>query len=178
MASFLTADEFIKRYDVRRTCELLSDTGTPVSAGSLSSNTNLEALLGEATEMVLSAAAVAEEYSETELQTLADSTTSGFLLRRLVADLTFGLLVSRRATSAADMDRLAPQWKFAQYHLQQIADGVRIFPRISGGEHEDAGNPRTADLTQQTTTPTDSWAAQATSRLLPSSGRINFYPPA
>jgi hypothetical protein len=176
--AFATSAHLILQYDTRRIQELCSDTGTPVSAGSLSSNGVIEWVLERATEMILMSARQGDEYSEDELQTLSDDTDSGYSIRGLTCDIAFGLLVMRRGTGVADLDRLSPAYGQAMRTLKALEEGSLIFPRISGDEHSDAGVPRTADLTQQTTTPTDSWAAQATARLLPSTGRINFYPPA
>jgi hypothetical protein len=155
-------------YDVRRLKELCSDSGTPVATGDLSADPVLSHALNRATEMVLSAARVGEEYTEEDLQELADSSTAGYDLRGLVCDLAYGLLVMRRGTGAADMDRLSPAFGAAQRTLQAISDGSRIFSRIDGGQHADAGTPRTADLTTQTTTPSTSFAAAASRRLIPS----------
>jgi len=175
VANFLTSEEFIKRYDSRRIRELLSDTGAPVAEGDLATNENLLAILGEATEMILSACQVGEEYSELELQTLADSETSGFLIRRLCADLGYSLLVARRCTSSDQLNKQAPQWQFANVQLQQIRDGYLLFPRIGDGAHEDAGNPRTANLQTQVTTPDPncSWSSQVNRALIPSSPLTN-----
>jgi hypothetical protein len=164
--AFLTSAQFIKNFDTRRVQQLLSDTGTPVAAGDLATNTNLLELLAEATELVLSSVQVRNQYTEAELQALADSATKGFLLRRLVSDLAFGLLVSRRGSSAADLDRLAPNWKTAQVQLARLAAGELIFPRladadIGGSDHLLAGTPRCTDLQTQTTTPISSWVREA-----------------
>jgi hypothetical protein len=169
--AFATSTHLVLQFDTRRIQELCSDTGTPVSAGSLSSNSVITWVLNRATEMILMAARQGDEYSEAELQTLADDDDAGWSIRGLTCDLAFGLLVMRRGTGAADLDRLSPSYGAALRTLQQISDGARIFPRISGDEHEDAGKPRTANLTEQTTSPTvaESWSATAASRLLPHS---------
>lgn len=173
MASFLTPDQFLRAYDGRRIKELLSDTGTPVT--DVTTNENLLAILGEATEMILSAALQGEEYSEADLQELADSATSGFLVRRLTADLAMGLLTARRCTSADQLNKLCPQWQFANVQLQQIRDGFYLFPRLDGEPNANAGLPRTADLRTQITSPPPqcSWSQTANSRLLPNSPTTN-----
>ena len=160
--AFLTPAQFVKVYDTRRVQQLLSDTGTPVASGDLATDENLLNLLAESTEMILSAVQVGTKYTEDELQDLADSSTSGYLVRRLCADLAYGLLVARRGTSAADMDRLAPNWKFAQFQLQQLREGTLIFPRVERDEHPGAGNPRTTNLTTLPGAISNTWASQAT----------------
>lgn len=185
--SFCTPAQLILQYDSRRVRELASDSGSPVAEADIATNSVLLNALGRATEMILSACRVSEEYTEEELQALAldsDNLGVGYQLRGLCADLAFGLLVMRRGTGAADLDRLSPAFAAAQRTLQMIEDGSRIFARygreIDAEPNADAGNPRTADLTQQTTTPTNSWAAAATSRLIPSSplNGNTSYPPA
>lgn len=176
MASFATPAQLILAYDSRRCRELASDTGNPVAVGSVDTDPVLLAVLARATEMVLMSVRQGKEYSEAELQTLADSATAGAGLRGIVTDLAFGLLVMRRGTGAADLDRLSPAFGAAHRTLQLLEDGELVFPRIDGEEHEDAGLPRTADLTQQTTTPTDSWSAAATTSLLPSSRNTSNFP--
>lgn len=173
MASFLTPDQFILRYDARVIRQRLSDTGTPVT--DLTSNETLLSILGEATEMILSAALQGEEYSEADLQELADSTTAGFLVRRLTADLAMGLLTARRCTSADELNKMCPQWQFANAQLQQIRDGFYLFPRLDGEPNANAGLPRTADLTTQITSPQPgcSWSQIASSHLLPNSPTTN-----
>lgn len=169
MASFATPAQLILQYDSRRVRELASDSGTPVAVADIATNEVLLHVLGRATEMVLAAARVGEEYTEEDLQELADSATSGYELRGIVCDLAFGLLVMRRGTGAADLDRLSPAFGAAQRTLQLISDGARIFSRIDDGLHAEAGNPRTVNLNEQTTTPVDSWAAAANRRLIPTS---------
>jgi hypothetical protein len=156
---------------------LASDTGTPVGAGDIATNEVLLAMLARATETILSNVRKGKKYSEEELQTLADSATAGALLTGLTCDIAYAYLVMRRGTGAGDMDRLSPNYRMALKTLDDIADGVEVFPRITGDEHEDAGTPRTADLRNQTTSPTlgESWSQQANSRLLPQSPVTNPY---
>lgn len=171
MASFADPSDLTTYYDARVIRERLSDSGTPVAQIDLSTNPVVLALLARATETILSYARKGNRYSEAELQELADSPTAGYAVTGLTCDLAFGYLCARRGVAAADMDRLAPQYRMALATLQQLANGEEVFARIDGDAHPDAGTPRTADLTRQTTSLTllDSWSAQANLRNLPQS---------
>jgi len=137
--AFLNADQLVAAYDDRRVRQLLSDSGTPVT-GDLDSNTTLTQLIGEATGEIVAATASGERYNEDDLQDLADSdTTGGFLIRRLCADLVMALLVSRRAQSAADVDRQVPRYNAALRLLEQLRQGSRVFPTLEEGR--DGGTP-------------------------------------
>lgn len=171
MASFADTSDLTVYYDSRRVRELCSDTGVPIAEGDLATNAVALAALARATEMVLMAVRQGDEYSEDELQTLADDDDTGAGLRGLVCDLAFGVLVMRRGIAASDQDRLSPAYRSAQQTLQLISAGELIFPRIDGEEHADAGKPRAADLTQQATTPLDGWAKSVNYAIIPSSSR-------
>lgn len=165
MASFATPADMVTYYDERRLKGLLSDSGTPVT--DLENNAILLALLARATEEILAHALRGKKYSEDELQALADSETSGFYLVSICCDLAYGYLVSRRGISTTDVDRQAPAFKGALARLNDLAEGIEVFPRIEGEQHPDAGTPRTSDLTNRTTTPC-SYVNRAFRTLLPS----------
>jgi hypothetical protein len=177
MASFADPADLIVAYDSRRVRELCSDTGTPIGTGDVATDPVLLVMLARATEMILSHARKGNRYSEEELQTLADSATAGYDVTGLTCDLAFGYLVMRRGIGMADVDRLSPQYRMGLQRLEQLANGEEIFARIDGDAHPDAGTPRTADLRNQTTSPTlgESWSQQASIRLLPNSPVTNPY---
>lgn len=114
-------------YDDRVLRQYLSDSGTPV-VGSLTTNANLLAALGMASEVVASAALVGARYSTTQLQELADSTTVGFLLRRITADLAMAMIVGRRVRAASDIDKLCPNRAWAEQQLDLLRTGTHLFP--------------------------------------------------
>lgn len=150
--------------DSRRLQQLVSDSGTP--ATDLDNNPVLLALLARASEEVLASALKGKRYTTAELQALADSGEDGYYLVGLVCDLAFGYLVQRRGTGAADMDRQAPAFRKALTALEQLSSGELIFPLTEDPSQEDAGTPRTADLTNQITTPC-SYVSRAYLTLLP-----------
>lgn len=149
--AYITPSQFLKAYDSRRIRELLSDTGTPVADADVNSNTNLAQILAEASEEVAAAALVGKRYTTSQLESLAASSTTGFMLRRLVADLAVALVVSRRGAAAADIERLCPRHREALRQLEMLRTGAELFPFISD-DHAEAGLPATVDLNAQTNT--------------------------
>lgn len=148
---------FINQYDVRRICQLLSDTGAPVTQVSVLTNPVLLQILYEATGIVAMAARVGQKYSENNLESLGDvtgtikaddglqygKTPSGNFLRRLVGDIAYGLIIARRGLSAEEMAEQAPTWPIAMGYLEQLRSGDRIFD-IGGAP--DAGLPNIQQL--------------------------------
>lgn len=150
--AYITAAQFVRVYDSRKIVQELSDSGSPVLEADLDTNANLADILGMASEMVASAALVGKRYTVAQLAALAASSDSGFLLRKLVADLAFAILVGRRGRSAADVDRLCPAHRQALLSLEQLRNGERLFPGITDGQHAEAGLPGSTD-TQSPTNP-------------------------
>ena len=145
MPQYITAAQFLKAYDTRRVRDLLSDSGTPVAANDVATDPNLLQILAEASEEVAAAALVSKRYTTAQLTAMAASSTSGFLLRRLTADLAFSLLVARRGQGAADIERLCPRHREAQRQLEQLRLGVALFPLIDD-THAEAGLPDTVNV--------------------------------
>jgi len=170
MASFATPSDLALNYDERMLLQLASDTDTP--AVTIEGNSIILNALAKATEEILSHARVGKKYTEAELQTLADNTTSGYLLVGLCCDLAYGYMVMRRGTGATDADRLSPRYKLAVATLQRLAEGHLIFPRIVGEEHEQAGTPSTENLNSRSNLPR-SYVKAAFRRWLP--GRSGPY---
>lgn len=142
--SYITPAQFLRLYDGRNLRDNLSDTGSPV-VGSLDNNDNLLDALAMASEVVAAAALVGERYSTTDLDNLAASTTVGFLLRRITADIAFAMIVARRGRSAADVDRLAPARAWAEQQLDLLRTGTHLFPGTEDTTAP-AGLPSQGDL--------------------------------
>jgi hypothetical protein len=149
--AYSTPDQFLLYYDVRRVSQLLSDSGTPVGLVDVPTNAVLLELLSAASEMVAAAALVGKRYTTANLETLADSASAGFLLRKLVIDIAFALLVIRRGQGAADVDRLCPAYSEAQRLLEQLRLGYTLFPGLDD-PHAEAGLPAVANLQGSTQT--------------------------
>lgn len=147
--AFCTVDQFLRSHDNRVIREHLSDDGKPLAQADLEGNEILEQLINEATDMIRAAVQVRSKYTFEELDEMAEGRINGegepyqygFYLRRLCANLTFGLLLMRRGRPAADIDRLAPGFRMAQFDLQQLREGHLILPRYETGAREQAGLP-------------------------------------
>jgi hypothetical protein len=150
--AYCTAAYFIRNYDNRQLQQNLSDTGTPVSADDLTTNTTLLQLLEEASEMIAAAVEVGKRYTPAQLTALAALESGGYLLKRLTGDLAYGLLMSRRGRAAADVQRLAPMYGYALQTLEQLRTGAHLFPGVPDGTHPEAGLPDVADLNSSTQT--------------------------
>lgn len=130
--AYATAQDLLLRYDARRVSDLVSDTGSrsvypdqsPVVA----------AVLDDASGMVESACRASQRYTANDLQALTGNTSA--LLKRLVCDLAFGLLVARRGYSSQDQRVMAPQTEAANGMLEMLRRGERIF---SDQDNADAG---------------------------------------
>lgn len=138
--SFCTQNYLLSCYDSRLISQLVSDTGYPAD---LTGNNNpvIAQLLSEATETIISAVEVGGRYDSSLLFPLSISTTSGFLLRRMTADLTFGLIQKRRGRAVTDLSQVAPAYVEALGILEKIKLGQWIFPGVNDLLYEEAGVP-------------------------------------
>ena len=99
---YATPADFLQRYDARLIGDLVSDTGTPVSAGSLTANAVLQAALDDASAAVDAAVFVGDRYTPAQMASL--STTAASFVRRLVCDLALLYLKRRRGRFDAEKD--------------------------------------------------------------------------
>ena len=178
---FATPSDLTLQYDVRRVCELASDTGVPITQDSVTVDPNnpnkvlnpvVLYVLMRATETILMNARLGKRYTEKELVDLVqdkDHLNQGSELRGLCADLAFGYLVMRRGTGENDRGRLSPAFLAAQNTLALLARGEMVFSHTSTESQINAGTPETANLTTQPSSPTlyNSWSQQANLGLLP-----------
>jgi len=168
--AYLTAAQFLRKYDERRVRQLLSDSGSP-TAGDLATDDNLSDLLSMASEMIAAAVLVGKRYTLDQLTELATSTSYGFLLRQLTADLAYGLLVARRGTSAADLTRLAPTYALALQQLEMLRNGHCLFPGLSNDQHPDADLPAFTDAKDANNPNRQTFFTDTSYRLFPFSQR-------
>lgn len=128
--AFITAAQFLNRYDARRVGDLVGDTGTRVDAGTLLTDTNLATILADASAFITAACRVSDRYSYDDLNNLATTSPYGptaYLLHRLTADLAMGLLLKRRAYAADDIAKQCPAYVEALQYIQLLREGERIF---------------------------------------------------
>lgn len=148
MISFLTNTQFLTRFDWRWVAKNVTDGTTltnnvAATLSELQGNSGggavLEALIAEASEMVMAAAAIGNRYS------LADvSTYGGSLLLRITSDLTMGLILKRRGRALTDEEALSKPYFEALDYLEQLRRGERIFWAVPNVP--EAGVPGSAQM--------------------------------
>lgn len=131
--AYLTNAEFLQRFDARLVGDLVQDVNTRASSGSLATDTNLTAVLNDASGWVESACFVGQRYTTTDLTTLPTNSLS--LLKRLVADIGLVFLAQRRGYSYKDKYPLLEE---SIKLLDRIRLGERVFDVT---EVEKKGNP-------------------------------------
>ena len=143
--AFITVPQLLDYYDIRVIQQYASDSGTPITANDLPSNTKLLEILGAASEVIAAAALVGARYSPTQLQDLSESTTTGYLLRRLTADIAMAMIVGRRVRGVTEVDKVVPARAWAEQQLDLLRTGTHLFP---GTEDltAPAGLPSQADM--------------------------------
>ncbi len=117
--SYATPNDFLQRYDARLIGDLVSDTGTQVAAGALSTNAVLLAVLDDAGAAVDAAVFVGDRYTPAQMASL--STTAASFVRRLVCDLALLYLKRRRGRFDAEKD--AALLKEISETLKSLRDG-------------------------------------------------------
>lgn len=127
MTTFVSNAQFLVLYDGRWVGKNVLDDGTASTVASLQDPTSpgglvLAALILEASEMLMAAAAVGARYSITDI-----ATYGGSLLIRIVSDLTMGLILKRRARALSDEAALSGPYAEALQYLEQLRRGERIF---------------------------------------------------
>jgi hypothetical protein len=149
MPSFMTNAQFLVRYDWRWVAKNLLDgpsaasSSTPPTLGALESSSGagavLAVLIEEASELVMAAAAVGNRYTAADL-----TAYGGQLLLRVVADLTMGLVLKRRARATTDLEQQFQPYSEALDYLEQLRRGERIFYAVP--DVPQAGVPSTATM--------------------------------
>ncbi len=124
---FLTNPQFLQRYDSRRVGNMVLDNYTQASATDLANPSTaagliVQQMIEDASEMILAAATVAARYSLGDLLAYG-----GNQLLRLTADLTWGLILTRRALATEDFKAQAPFYQGALDQLEALRRGERIF---------------------------------------------------
>lgn len=119
MSQYAQNSDFIVRYDVRTVADLLSDTGAPVAAASVATNSVLSSLLQDASADIDAACFRGNRYTPAQLIDLTG--TSAQLLIRLCCDMGLLYLKRRRGRYKADVDgELA---KSVDDRLKALANG-------------------------------------------------------
>jgi phage gp36-like protein len=127
MASYASASDMLTRYDPRPIGDLVKDDGSRASPSTLLNDPVLAAALQDASGLVDSATLVGGRYSPGDLAGLAPTDNTTLFLKRLVCDLAYGLLISRRGYSRADQLAQAPNYQEALALLEKLRAGELIF---------------------------------------------------
>ncbi len=189
---YLTPAELVNFYDSRRVLELANDVGDGSATLSDLSNVNSTPYLIVSTAIrsvsaeIDAAVQVGNRYARTDLEQLVLDLSDGVILadatlleaakkrvailKQMVADLTFGRLMSRRGYTAQAMEEVAPQYAGASKLLVDLGNGRRIFDLDSP---KNAGVPRKAAIGVDGLSPL---AAVQASPLFGDFGRSGLYP--
>lgn len=121
-ATYCSAARFLQRYDARTIGDLVSDDGTRVSSASLLTNTNLAALLKEASGKLEAACVVGERYSPTDLAAIiTDGGNMAEFMAGLVADIAISLVYRRRPDVTMPV-------------MPQVDESMRLLNALSEGK--------------------------------------------
>jgi phage gp36-like protein len=141
--AYATPEAVLLRYDSRRVGALCSDTGSQVTASALLTDPVLAELLEDASGMIDSALLRGGRYTQSDLVALTGMDAK--LLQRLVCDIAYGLLVSRRGYTAQELQANAPGYVSALAMLDRLAAGEAVF---NVEENVLAGKPKRVVLSK------------------------------
>lgn len=142
MLPFATNAEFLLRFDGRWVGKNILDDGTAATVAQLADETSaaglrLKALLTDASEELMSAAAVGARYTEDQLREFG-----GNLLLSIVCGLAVGPVLERRNRAVEDYDKLSTSYTKAAARVEELRRGERIFFNVP--DVPEAGLPTTA----------------------------------
>ena len=142
----LTAAAFLERNDSRDVGDLVSDTGTTVSAGDLLSDTNLATAIEDAQGTVDAALQFGGRYTSADLAAL--TTTQEAYLNRIETELCMYFLLARRPSYSTD--QLEYYAKLKDELLDPLRKGEEIFPSDAAIEASkaDVDGPSVVDYEQ------------------------------
>jgi len=153
MTPFVTNRQFLQRYDGRWVGQNILDDNSAASIASLQivsteAGTRLQSILSEASEMVMSAAAVGARYTERDLRDRPNDSPpyvgGGDFLVRIVCNIAMGLVLMRRGRALSDENALSGPYNDAMAQLELLRRGERIFFNVPGVP--EAGLPSTASM--------------------------------
>lgn len=134
--AYLLPPQILDYYDSRRVLELLSDTGSPVTVGTLNTVSVLTRAIDAASAEVDAALQVGRRYDRAQLESICSAADApGAIeadrrraapIKELVAHLVFGRLMARRGYSADKMRQLAPMYDEALAKLDRLSSGEAI----------------------------------------------------
>lgn len=138
MAAYVTAAEFIARYDQRIVGDLASVDGVRVTASALSSDTRLTTALEDASGEVDAAVMVGDRYTPADLAALTGNGLQ--FLKKIVSDVAFVMLIERRVLNRVTAEEADRRDKRNREILTELRQGKQIFNVQAA---KDAGLPST-----------------------------------
>ena len=140
--SYLTPAEIVTIYDSRRVLQLASDSGATAVIADLSNTASdayakvMSAIRFAASELD-SHCQQGKRYTRSTLEgIIADALAApsdegkqkrAALIKQIVADLAFGVLLSRRGYVDETLNQMAPRYNVALQMLERLAQGIQIF---------------------------------------------------
>lgn len=149
-------DDLVARYDPRRVGELAGDGSTP-DPGDVPTLPVVVAAMADAEDEVIAAFRTAGRYTLEDLDAPTppdDGGTGRSIVKRLICDLAFGLLVDRRGYAAGDEANLSPRVEQARLMLEQFRRGERV---LDTDTHPPAGLPEAVTLPDAVNRADEAW---------------------
>lgn len=138
MAAYVTAEEFIARFDKRIVGDLASVDGVRVTPAALESDERIITVLEDASGEVDAAVKVGNRYTA---DNLAGLTGNGLqYLKKIVSDIAFYLLIDRRLLNRVTAEEADRRFTVYRAHLKDLRTGLQIFDVEAA---KDAGLPLT-----------------------------------
>ena len=151
--NYITPAELFLYYDKRRVLELCSDTGTPATEGSFSTNTIALTAIRNASATIDSSVQTGRRYERQQLEDVVTAANAGLAteaekkraepIKSLTAHLAWGFIVSRRGFAAKEVSQLAPMYADALTAVNLLSSGQRILD-LDGPKN--AGVPKRAGI--------------------------------
>lgn len=138
---FVTNQDILDRFDGRWIGKNLNDDNTAATITQLLIDTSgpgarLKSLAIDASEELMSAAAVGARYTEPQLREYG-----GNLLKSIVCGLVMGAILQRRGRAVDDFDKLSASYTLARERVEELRRGERIFFNVP--DVPEAGLPGT-----------------------------------
>lgn len=141
---FCSNADLLSRFDSRWISMNLLDDGTTATTTQLLDTTSvagarLQILLGDASEVLMSAASVSARYSVNDLLVYG-----GNLVTNITAGLAFGIILKRRGRAVTTNKMISDAFTEAMSYIEQLRRGDRIFSMVPLVPQ--AGLPGTASM--------------------------------
>lgn len=144
MTPFATNQQFLDRHDGRWVAKNMLDDNTAPTVAQLANTATaagarLEQLITDASEKLMSAAAVGARYTVADLVTYG-----GNLVISITCDLAVGPILKRRGRSVDNYEKYSAAYTEACDYVEQLRRGERIFFAVP--DVPEAGLPASADM--------------------------------